>query len=193
MTNDAPRKDEMAEQRVPATGRLRRQLRRLRPTRSLVGRIDGRVDRTMRQQEKLRAQLERQGKQLESLKATIATMTERQGKQLESLKATIATMRERAAPLEQEAKTRMVQHSRMSVQLGALEERLGRLDEQLATGPVAGDDAARAEARSILDAVRREHEQVRVRLQIISHYEERLRRVEAAVESIAEGDVRRMV
>jgi hypothetical protein len=102
-------------------------------------------------------------------------------------------MNERARPLEREARTRLVQHGRMSVQLGMVEQRLGRLEEQLSTGVLTGDDAAQAEARTIVDVVRREHEQVRVRLQLVSHYEERLRRVEAAIESIAEGDVRRVV
>ena len=160
----------------------RRQVRRLRPTRSLVGRIDSRVDRTVRQQDSLRKTVETQDKQLERLT-----------RQLEKLQTTVQQMRERSRPLELEANTRLVQHSRMSVQLGMLEQRVGRVEEQLDTGVLAGDDAAQAEARSIVDAVRREHEQVRVRLQLVSHYEERLRRVEAAIESMAEGDVRRMV
>jgi DNA repair exonuclease SbcCD ATPase subunit len=165
----------MTQQSTPKRLGLRRQVRRLRPTRSLVGRIDGRVDRALKQQEALRTQLERQAKQIESLKATVATM------------------KERSVPLEQEANRRLVQHSRISVQVGTLEERMGRLEEQLSTGVLTGDDASLAEARNIVDAVRREHEQVRVRMQITSHYEERLRRVEAAIESIAEGDVRRII
>ena len=160
----------------------RRQLRRLRPTRSLVGRIDSRVDRTIKQQETLRNRAERHDTQLERLT-----------RQVEKLQTTMQQMRERSRPLELEANTRLVQHSRMSVQLGMLEQRMGRIEEQLATGAVTGDDAARAEARDIVDLVRREHEQVRVRLQLVSHYEERLRRVEAAIESMAEGDVRRFV
>jgi chromosome segregation ATPase len=168
----------------------RRQLRRLRPTRALVGRIDTRVDRTMRQQESLQTRLERQA-------ATIArqnTQLERLARQLEKLQGTVSQLRERSRPLEEEANTRFVQHSRMSVQLGMLERRMGELEERLATGTVTGDDAAREEARGIVELVRREHEQVRIRLQLVSHYEERLRRIEAAIESIAEaGDVRRMV
>jgi chromosome segregation ATPase len=164
----------MSEQ-PPAKQTLRKWARRLRPTRSLVGRIDTRVDRTMRQHDTLRATVERQAKQIERLQATVAKMNER------------------ALPVEQDAKTRMIQHGRMSVQVGMLEKRMGELEERLSTGRLVGDDADLAEAHNVLDLVRREHERIRVRLQLVSHYEERLRRVEAAIESIAEGDVRRMV
>jgi predicted nucleic acid-binding Zn-ribbon protein len=164
----------MTEQ-PPKLANLRRRVRRFRPTRTLVSRMDGRVERVGRQQESLRDRVERQAKQIDALKATVAAM------------------KEKSLPLEQEANRRLVQHSRISHQVGVLEERMGRLEEQLSTGVLSHDDAAMAEARSIVDAVRREHEQVRIRVQIVSHYEERLRRVEAAVESIAEGDVRRIV
>lgn len=164
----------MTEQ-PPKLSKLRRRVGRLRPTRTLVTRMDGRVERVGRQQESLRDRVERQAKQIDALKATVAAM------------------KEKSLPLEQEANRRLVQHSRISQQVGVLEERMGRLEEQLTTDVLPGNDGAMAEARSIVDAVRHEHEQVRIRLQIISHYEERLRRVEAAVESIAEGDVRRIV
>src|SRR3954447_7102239 len=128
----------MSHDPAPKLKGLRRQVRRFRPTRSLVGRIDGRVDRALRQQETLRGSIERQAAQLE-----------KQARLIERLQKTVATMNERARPLELEAKTRMVQHSRISVQVGVLEERLGRLEEQLSTGIVNADDASMAEARSI--------------------------------------------
>ena len=38
--------------------------------------------------------------------------------------------------------------------------------------------------------MRREHDQARVRFQVISAYEERLRRLEAAVVEMYDGDIR---
>ena len=45
--------------------------------------------------------------------------------------------------------------------------------------PVLAEGEDEAEARRLIDEIRREHEQIRVRMQVISAYEERLRRVEA--------------
>lgn len=63
-------------------------------------------------------------------------------------------------------------------QVASLEERLAAL-----TAPVvaAGDDAARAEARDLVQAIQEEHARVRARLTLMANYEERLRRVEMAV------------
>ena len=80
--------------------------------------------------------------------------------------------------------------------MGALEQRMGRIEELLGTGTFVADDAEQAEARSLVEEVRREHEQVRVRMQIISHYEERLRRLEATVAGLSdltEGEARHLV
>jgi hypothetical protein len=41
--------------------------------------------------------------------------------------------------------------------------------------------------------VRREHAQVRARLQVVSAYEERIRRLEAVLAEVSGGDLRRPV
>ncbi len=167
----------MTESPVPAartSSSLRRRLGRLR--RRVAGpRASEEVARLRKQHETLRDRIERQATQLATLKSTVAAM------------------KERSLPFEQAANRRQVEHGRVSNQVGVLEERMGRLEERLATGPLIADDADTAEARALIDIVRREHEQVRVRMQIISHYEERLRRLEAAIESLDDSDVRRMV
>ena len=48
-----------------------------------------------------------------------------------------------------------------------------------------GDEAEHEESRSLVEEIRREHEQVRVRFQVISGYEERLARVERTAQRAA--------
>ena len=71
------------------------------------------------------------------------------------------------------------------VNLEVLNNQVASLEERLAglTAPIvaAGDDAARAEARDLVQAIQEEHARVRARLTLMANYEERLRRVEVAV------------
>lgn len=70
---------------------------------------------------------------------------------------------------------------RMAQQLAATETRIELLRERVEAEVYDGTDAERAEARSLVEEIRREHEQVRVRFQVVSNYEERLSRVEEAL------------
>lgn len=115
---------------------------------------------------------------------------DRQAAQLAELKSSVAALGKRFHPVELASKHREVEHGGLAIQIGIVEERLGRIEEALRREEFVGDDDARAEARSIVDAVRREHEQVRVRMQVIAQYEERLRRLEEAVVKMYDGDVR---
>jgi hypothetical protein len=54
-------------------------------------------------------------------------------------------------------------------------------DDQLAAG------------RTLLDDVRTEHARIRARMQVVSAYEERLRRVEESVTELFDGDRRHLV
>jgi outer membrane murein-binding lipoprotein Lpp len=71
------------------------------------------------------------------------------------------------------------------VNLEVLNNQVASLEERLAglSAPVVapGDDAARAEARDLVQAIQEEHARVRARLTLMANYEERLRRVEVAV------------
>ena len=77
---------------------------------------------------------------------------------------------------------------RIATDLRSLEQRI----DGLASGatPVTGDETEVAEARNVLDAVRTEHARVRARLQVVSRYEERIRRIEEAVVTLYGGDLR---
>lgn len=67
--------------------------------------------------------------------------------------------------------------SRIGPQVAALEQRLEDLAEQLSpVDPGSTDD--RADARSLLEEVRREHAQVRARITAATVFEERLRVLE---------------
>ena len=70
---------------------------------------------------------------------------------------------------------------RMVPHVAAQDARLDTLNEQLAGAPAA-DRPQVDEARSLIDEVRREHAQVRVRLTGVAQYEERLRRIEGKLE-----------
>jgi hypothetical protein len=118
---------------------------------------------------------------------------DRQSKQIETLTKSLASLKERFRPVELASNYRELQHSRLRVQVGVFEERMGRLEQRLESGSFVADDASMAEARSLVDEVRHEHEQVRVRMQIVSHYEERLRRVEEALVGLHGEDVRHPV
>lgn len=69
----------------------------------------------------------------------------------------------------------------LAAQIGAIEERLQRLTDRV---DVRGDDptdADKAEARTLLEEVREEHQRIRVRFGVVTRYEERVRRLEAAL------------
>jgi chromosome segregation ATPase len=112
---------------------------------------------------------------------------------LKSLERELEDVKAQVRPVELASKRRDVEHGRMSFQFGAVEQRLGQIEQRIATGTFVADEAEQAEARRLVDEVRREHDQARVRFQIISHYEERLRRVESALLELLDGDLRQPV
>ncbi len=79
------------------------------------------------------------------------------------------------------------QLGRLEARVAAIEERLEDLRERLGGDLDPGTDEDRAEARHLLDEVRREHRQVRARMTAISWYEDRLRQLETAVGAPGEG------
>lgn len=74
--------------------------------------------------------------------------------------------------------------SRIGTQVAALEVRIEGLRQRLDLPSLDADDEARAEARSIVEEVRREHEQVRARISAAMRYEERLRQLEERVSAL---------
>ena len=66
---------------------------------------------------------------------------------------------------------------RVIPQVASFETRLAAIEELLSAVP-AGDSEQVAQARSLIDEIRREHAQIRVRLTGVAQYEERLGRLE---------------
>jgi hypothetical protein len=157
------------------TSALLGRLRRFRTTRTLVRDVRGKSAQQARAQESLK-------KRLDSQAAHVQQLTKR------------LTELERAfEPFVKASNLRALEHGRFSLQVGAMEARLGELEQRLGQAPLQVEDGTAAEALRIVDVVRREHEQIRVRMQIISSYEERLRRVEETVACLYDGDLRHQV
>lgn len=68
--------------------------------------------------------------------------------------------------------------ARIGPQVAALEIRVEQLRQRLDVPILDADDETRAQARSIIEEMRREHEQVRARITAAVRYEERLRQLE---------------
>jgi chromosome segregation ATPase len=66
---------------------------------------------------------------------------------------------------------------RIIPQIGSQESQLESLREKISAAP-ASDGPQAAEARSLIDEIRREHSQIRVRLTAVAQYEDRLRKLE---------------
>jgi len=69
----------------------------------------------------------------------------------------------------------------LAAQVGAIEERLQDLTEKVEAGGFDATDAEKAETRRLIEAVREEHQRIRVRFGAVTRYEERLRRLESAL------------
>ncbi len=114
----------------------------------------------------------------------------RQDERLKELKAQV-TYLERARTMEAS------ERERRDAQFGAIEVRLAELEQRLRDArPAIGvppDDEALATAIDLVEVVRTEHARVRARMQVVSAYEERLRRVEESVAELYEGDPRHLV
>jgi chromosome segregation ATPase len=69
----------------------------------------------------------------------------------------------------------------LAAQVAAIEERLQILTDKVDFRGDASTDAEKAEARTLLEEVREEHRRIRVRFGVVTRYEERVRRLEAAL------------
>lgn len=79
---------------------------------------------------------------------------------------------------------------RIGTQVAALEQRVEALAQRLDLPDVPATSPERAEARSLVEQVRREHAQVRARISAAVRFEERLRQVEDALAARQEEEGR---
>lgn len=118
--------------------------------------------------------LERQG-------AKHGDLARSQRKRLDAQKSRLDKQAERIKALEtrEEAATRALQV--LQNQLAAMELRMEAFESRLEAAPTA-TEPERAEARNLLDEVREEHRRIRSRFGVVTSYEERIRRLEQALE-----------
>lgn len=159
-----------------------------RPGATLRRRL-GRVRRRLIGVRDLEGRLTKQGDRVTRLADKVARQSER----LDRQRDLTASLGKRLAEVERATKVRSTEHDKLGFQFGAIEQRLGGVEQRLADGRLVTDPAAEAEARRLVDEIRREHEQIRARMQIVSAYEERLRRVEESVAELYTGDPRHLV
>jgi chromosome segregation ATPase len=69
----------------------------------------------------------------------------------------------------------------LAAQVGAIEERLQDLTDKVEAASYEATDGEKVETRSLIEAVREEHQRIRVRFGAVTRYEERLRRLESAL------------
>lgn len=104
----------------------------------------------------------------------VARIRERLDRQSERL----GRLEKRGFDTYKEAEFHVREMKRIAPQLAALERRVEEMRQRLEAAPRVDEPAELAESRSLIEEVRREHAQVRVRLSAVTAYEERLRRIE---------------
>jgi hypothetical protein len=142
----------------------------------------------------LRARVNKHTATLSTLRTRLDEQKQRIARQDQRMKALEARVKDlnRATSLDLREGERRDSH------VGALEVRLADLEQLLAdsaSGVAAKrpDEEQLAAGRSLLDEVRTEHARIRARMQVVSAYEERLRRVEESVTELFDGDRRHLV
>ena len=142
----------------------------------------------------LRAKVATHAAALKTLRSRVDDHERRSARQDELLKDLQAkvTYLDRARTMEAaERERRDAQFGTIEVRLAELEQRLH--DARTQVGSTTPDGEELAEAQALVDDVRTEHARIRARMQVVSAYEERLRRVEESVAELFEGDPRHLV
>lgn len=109
------------------------------------------------------------------------TRVARQGERLSTLSGRLKRNKELLDEMRPVAHRVQTLYEILAAQVAAIEERLQDLTEKVETGGFDATDAEKAEARSLIEAVREEHQRIRVRFGAVTRYEERLRRLESAL------------
>lgn len=130
-------------------------------------------------------ELERQRERLDEQQERLDEQQERLGRQRQRLKQQAAVHDEISATLA----SLVASHAEVEQQLSSVETRLQQLVDSGDDRALSAPEDEQAAARSLLEQVRAEHRLIRVRFGVIGRYEERLRRVEDSVETLAHSSV----
>ena len=133
--------------------------------------------REVRRQRGVLARTRRQAARSVRRSIRLADVSRRQGASLRVLERQVARMTAEVQLLK-------LDYPRLSQHIAATDTRLELLADRVSGTRFEGDEAEHEESRSLVEEIRREHEQVRVRFQVISGYEERLARVERTISAV---------
>ena len=142
----------------------------------------------------LRARVAKDSSAIATLRTRLTEQQRSADRQDQRLKELEARLKQADRALALEA----VERERRDAQFGTLEARLADLEQGLSdsragVGHAPVDEEQLGEGRDLLEAVRTEHARIRARMQVVSAYEERLRRVEESVAELYDGDRRHPV
>ena len=114
---------------------------------------------------------------LKAQRALIDNQAQRARKQHER----IAALREKVEAAEQVASQALTSYAVLEHQIASMETRVDRLVSQANESTSTSTESERAEGRTLVDEIREEHSRIRARFGIMVRYEERIRRLEAAL------------
>ena len=143
----------------------------------------------------LRARVTRHATALAKLRESVDRLRERVQKQ----DARLAAVEGAVSDFQRATALSTVERERRDTHFGTMEVRLADLEQRVHDARASGGQAdspdaeALAAGRSLLEEIRVEHARIRARMQVVSAYEERLRRVEESVAELFEGDARHPV
>lgn len=118
---------------------------------------------------------------LEQRLAKSEARIKRQGARLTSLDERLRRQRALLDEVRPAAHRSRALYEILGAQVGSIEERLQALTEKVELGRYDATDDETAQARSLIEEIRDEHRRIRVRFGVVARYEERVRRLEAAL------------
>lgn len=126
----------------------------------------------------LESQLETLSKRVDAQTTVISAQRDRLNKQ----KGRLDAQHERLAGLERRTGELSTVYAVLEHQMASLETRMDRLHALVTDQVPPADEPERAEARALVDQIREEHSRIRTRFGVMARYEERIRRLERALE-----------
>ncbi len=136
-----------------------------------------RVESTLRKHD---SRLKAQRALIDRQQAVIANQRKRLGSQADRL----AGLAERVEAVELRASRVGTVYAVLEQQIASMETRLDRLVTQVTDTTLPATEDERAEGRTLLEEIREEHSRIRARFGIMARYEERIRRLEAALKPV---------
>jgi chromosome segregation ATPase len=118
---------------------------------------------------------------LEHYYQTVDRLAHEHQESVEDLRRRLGELEHRFNEVEKLQRWTANELERMIPQVASQESQLESLREKIAAVPV-GDQPQIDESRTLIDEIRREHSQIRVRLTAVAQYEDRLRKLEDRAE-----------